>query len=119
MKISPLTKQCITESILKTVIRAPSRFNLPPSSTRIALEPMCKLFPQDKTAQSRSLRRAGLRAEEIKQQQESTQLIFRIHGGAFYLASLNPHRAFMPQIAARTQMQVLHVDYPLSPESAY
>ena len=25
----------------------------------------------------------------------------------------------MTQIAARTQMQVLHIDYPLAPESAY
>ncbi|MCO8072948.1 alpha/beta hydrolase [Acinetobacter lwoffii] len=119
MKISPLTKQLITESFLKTAIRAPSRFSLPPSSMRIALEQMCKLFPQDKTVQIRSLRLAGLHAEEIKPQQESTQLIFHIHGGAFYLGSLNTHRAFMTQIAARTQMQVLHVDYPLSPESAY
>ncbi|PWF33233.1 esterase, partial [Yersinia pestis] len=101
------------------LIRAPSKFNLPPSSMRIALEQMCKLFPQDKTVQIRSLRLAGLRAEEIKPQQESTQLIFHIHGGAFYLGSLNTHRAFMTQIAARTQMQVLHVDYPLAPESAY
>ncbi len=37
----------------------------------------------------------------------------------FTSGSLNTHRAFMTQIAARTQMQVLHVDYPLSPESAY
>src|SRR5690606_19363006 len=111
MKISPLTKQLITESILKTVIRAPSRFNLPPSSMRIALEQTCTTCPQDKTVQIRSVRLAGLRAQEIKPQQESTQLIFHIHGGAFYLGSLNTHRAFMTQIAARTQMQVLHVDY--------
>lgn len=119
MKINPLTKQLITENILKATIRMPSRFTLPVNSMRTALEQMCKLFPQDKTVQIRSLRLAGLRAEEIKPQQESTQLIFHIHGGAFYLGSLNTHRAFMTQMAARTQMQVLHVDYPLAPESAY
>lgn len=80
---------------------------------------MCKIFPQDKSVQIRSLRLAGVHAEEIKPQQESSQLIFHIHGGAFYLGSLNTHRAFMTQIAARTQMQVLHIDYPLAPESAY
>ncbi|MCO8045162.1 alpha/beta hydrolase [Acinetobacter bohemicus] len=119
MKMSPLTKQLITESFLKAAIRAPSRLNLPPSSLRIALEQLCKLFPQDPSVQIRSLRLAGLRAEEIKPQQQSTQMIFHIHGGAFYLGSLNTHRAFMTQIAARTQMQVLHVNYPLAPESAY
>lgn len=119
MKMTPLTKQLITEAFLKTTIRKPSQFNLPPNTVRMALEQLCKLFPKDKTVRIRSLKLAGLNAEEIKPQQESTQLIFHIHGGAFFLGSLNTHRAFMTQIAARTQMQVLHVDYPLSPESLY
>lgn len=116
MKISPLWKQLITERILKTVIRKPSQFNLPPNSLRLALEQLCRAFPQNKEVEIRTLRLAGLRAEEIKPQTESTQLIFHIHGGAFFLGSLKTHRAFLTQIAARTQMQVLHVDYPLSPE---
>lgn len=119
MKISPLTKQLITETILKTSIRKPSQFNLPPAALRKALEQFCKLFPVDKNVEIRSLKLAGLNAEEIKPQQEATQLIFHIHGGAFYLGSMKTHRAFMSQIAARTQMQVLHVDYPLSPEAPY
>lgn len=116
MKISPLWKQLITERILKTIIRKPSQFNLPPNSLRLALEQLCRAFPQNKEVEIRTLRLAGLRAEEIKPQTESTQLIFHIHGGAFFLGSLKTHRAFLTQIAARTQMQVLHVDYPLSPE---
>lgn len=116
MKISPLWKQLITERILKTVIRKPSQFNLPPNSLRLALEQLCRAFPQNKEVEIRTLRLEGLRAEEIKPQTESTQLIFHIHGGAFFLGSLKTHRAFLTQIAARTQMQVLHVDYPLSPE---
>lgn len=116
MKISPLWKQLITERILKTVIRKPSQFNLPPNSLRLALEQLCRAFPQNKEVEIRTLRLAGLRAEEIKPQTESTQLIFHIHGGAFFLGSLKTHRAFLTQITARTQMQVLHVDYPLSPK---
>ncbi len=119
MNISPLTKQLMTEHFLKTAIRAPSRFNLPPTTVRMALEQLCKLFPKADNIEIRSLRLAGLKAEEIKPQQEATQLIFHIHGGAFFLGSMNTHRAFMTQIAARTQMQVLHVDYPLAPESMY
>jgi len=119
MKISPLTKQLTTETILKTSIRKPSQFNLPPTALRKALEQFCKLFPVDKNVEIRSLKLAGLNAEEIKPQQEATQLIFHIHGGAFYLGSMKTHRAFMSQIAARTQMQVLHVDYPLAPEAPY
>lgn len=119
MNVNPLTKQLITESFLKATIRTPSQFNLPPTTLRLALEQLCKLFPKAKNVHIRSLRIAGLKAEEIKAQESSTQLIFHIHGGAFFLGSLNTHRAFMTQIAARTQMQVLHIDYPLAPESMY
>lgn len=119
MKISPLTKQLITESILKTTIRGPSQFNLPPNTLRFALEQMCRAFPQNPDVQIRPIRLAGLKAEEIKPQQGSTQLIFHIHGGAFFLGSMNTHRAFLTQVAARTQMQVLHLDYPLSPEAQF
>ncbi|QOW48417.1 alpha/beta hydrolase [Acinetobacter sp. YH12138] len=119
MKISPLTKQLITESILKTTIRGPSQFNLPPNTLRFALEQMCRAFPQNPDVQIRPIRLASLKAEEIKPQQASTQLIFHIHGGAFFLGSMNTHRAFLTQVAARTQMQVLHLDYPLSPEAQF
>ena len=33
--------------------------------------------------------------------------------------SLSTHRALMTDIAARTQMQVVHMDYPLAPEHPY
>jgi monoterpene epsilon-lactone hydrolase len=116
MTISPMTKQLLTERFLKTVLRAPSRFNLPPSSLRFSLEQLTKLIPQNKTVKVRPIRLAGLRAEELKPQAHATQLIFHIHGGAFFLGSMNTHRAFLTQVAARTQMQVLHMNYPLAPE---
>nr|prf esterase [Acinetobacter lwoffii] len=65
------------------------------------------------------IRLAGVRGEEIKAQASATQLIFHIHGGAFFLGSLNTHRALMTDLASRTQMQVIHVDYPLAPEHPY
>lgn len=119
MKINPLFKQYITESFLKSSLRFPSRLNLPPSAARIALEQLCRIFPQPKGVEVRPLRIAGVRAEEIKPQPETTQLIFHIHGGAFFLGSLNTHRAFMSDLALRTQMQILHLDYPLAPENPY
>ncbi|MDV2469182.1 alpha/beta hydrolase [Acinetobacter chinensis] len=119
MKIAPVWKQIITESILKTAIRTPSQFTLPVGSLRFALEQMCRIFPQNRDIQVRALRLSGIRAEELKPQKESTQLILHIHGGAFFLGSLNTHRAFLSDLAARTQMQVIHVDYPLSPEHPY
>lgn len=119
MKINPLLKQYITESFLKTSLRFPSRLNLPPTVLRIALEQLCKIFPQSKHVDIRKLRIAGIRAEEIKPQAENTQLIFHIHGGAFFLGSLGTHRAFMSELAVKTQMQVLHIDYPLAPEQRY
>ena len=119
MKINPLLKQYITESILKTSFRFPSRFNLPPVALRVALEQMTRIIPQPKNVEIRSLLIAGIRAEEILPKPETTQLIFHIHGGAFIVGSLKTHRAFLSEIALRTQMQVLHLDYPLSPEQRY
>lgn len=119
MKINPLFKQYVTETFLKTSLRFPSRFNLPPSALRIALEQLTRLIPQPKDVELRPLRIAGIRAEEIKPKPETTQLIFHIHGGAFMVGSIKTHRAFLSEIALRTQMQVLHLDYPLSPEQRY
>ena len=119
MKISPLWKQIITERVLKTTVRMPSQFSLPPHIVRFAIEKLCWAFPQNKDVKIRPLKIAGTKAEEIKPQDEATQLIFHIHGGAFFLGSLDTHRAFLTHVAARTQMQVLHIDYPLSPEAPY
>ncbi|SPL68933.1 alpha/beta hydrolase [Acinetobacter stercoris] len=119
MKIDPAIKQYLTESFLKATFRTPSRFNLPPMLLRSAIEQMTKVFPQPRQVQLRSLRLAGIQAEEIKPQSKSTQMIFHIHGGAFFVGSIKTHRAFLSEIAERTQMQVLHINYPLSPEARY
>ncbi|QDK99387.1 alpha/beta hydrolase [Acinetobacter tandoii] len=119
MNTSAPWKQFITESILKTTVRTPSQYSLPPRTLRLGLEQLCRVFPMQPDVQVRSLRLGQLNAEELKPQKQSTQLIFHIHGGVFFLGSLKTHRAFLSQIAARTQMQVLHVDYPLSPEHPF
>ena len=116
MKINPLLKQLATEKLLKTTIRAPSNLNLPPNTLRFALEQMSRVFPKSDQVSIRELRLEGLKVEEIKAQDEATQLIFYIHGGAFFVGSLATHRAYLTQMAARTQMQILHVQHPLAPE---
>ena len=119
MKFGTVWKYYFTESLLKATIRTPSQFNLAPNALRPLLDQLCRLFPQNPTVQIRPLRLAGVRGEEIKAQASATQLIFHIHGGAFFLGSLSTHRALMTDIAACTQMQVVHLDYPLAPEHAY
>lgn len=119
MKFNPALKQYITESILKTTFKMPSRLSIPPTAVRFALEQLTRVFPQRKDVKIRSLRLAGIPTEEIKPQASSTQLIFHIHGGAFFVGSLKTHRAFLSEIAVRTQMQVVHIDYPLAPEHQY
>lgn len=119
MKINPVLKQYITEIVLKTSIKMPSRFNLPPKNLRFAIEQLTKIFPQRQDVQIRSLKIAGLQAEEIKPQAKTTQMILHIHGGVFFVGSLNTHRAFLSEMAVRTQMQVLQVEYPLAPEHPY
>ena len=119
MKMNSALKQYLTESILKSSFKFPSRFNLPPATARFGIEQLARVFPQRKDVQIRPLRIAGIRAEEIKPQAHSTQMILHIHGGAFFVGSIKTHRAFLSEIAARTQMQVLHLDYPLAPENKF
>ena len=119
MKINPFLKQYFTESILKTSFKFPSRFNLPPTVARFALERLSRVFPQPKGVKLRQLRIAGVRAEEIKPQAHTSQMIFHIHGGAFFVGSIKTHRAFLSEITLRSQMQVLHLDYPLAPENKF
>lgn len=119
MKFGTVWKYYFTESLLKATIRTPSQFNLAPNALRPLLDQLCRVFPKDQTVQIRPLRLAGVRGEEIKAQASATQLIFHIHGGAFFLGSLSTHRALMTDIAARTQMQVVHMDYPLAPEHPF
>ena len=86
---------------------------------RFALERLSRVFPQPKGVKLRQLRIAGVRAEEIKPQAHTSQMIFHIHGGAFFVGSIKTHRAFLSEIALRSQMQVLHLDYPLAPENKF
>ncbi|HGW4125166.1 TPA: alpha/beta hydrolase [Acinetobacter baumannii] len=119
MNIPNVLKYYFTETFLKTAIRKPSQLNLPPTALRPMLEQLCRAFPKQKNVNVRPIRLAGIKGEEIKAQDSATQLIFHIHGGAFFLGSLKTHHAFMTDLAARTQMQIIHVDYPLAPEHPY
>ena len=85
MKIDPAMKQYVTEMILKTSFKMPSRLNLPPTALRFALEQLAKVFPQRKDVEIRALKIAGVHAEEIKPQPQTTQMIFHIHGGEKYI----------------------------------
>ncbi len=119
MNISNVWKYYFTETFLKTTIRKPSQLNLPATTLRPVLDQMCRVFPRQKNVSVRPIRLAGIKGEEIKPQDSATQLIFHIHGGAFFLGSVKTHHAFMTDLAARTQMQIIHVDYPLAPEHPY
>ncbi len=119
MKIDPIFKQFLAESLLKSLVRKPSQFALPLPVLRTAFNQLGRVFPKNPEVEIRALRLAGVRAEEIKPQPNATQMILHIHGGAFFLGGLATHRSFMTELAARTQMQVVHIDYPLAPEHPY
>ncbi|HBG82975.1 MAG TPA: esterase, partial [Acinetobacter radioresistens] len=107
MKIDPIFKQFLAESLLKSLVRKPSQFALPLPVLRTAFNQLGRVFPKNPEVEIRALRLAGVRAEEIKPQPNATQMILHIHGGAFFLGGLATHRSFMTELAARTQMQVV------------
>ena len=119
MEFGTVWKYYFTQSLLKAAVRKPSEFNIAPNVLRPVVNRLCRLLPHNNNVQIRPLRLAGIRAEEIKPPSAATQLIFHIHGGAFFLGGLHTHRALMTDIAAQSQMQVIHIDYPLAPEHAF
>lgn len=113
-------KQYLIEKLLKFTVNLPSRQGLPPQTLRTLMDKATLLFPIDKSLQFKKLKLAGLHCEEIKKpKEEPTQLLFHIHGGAFFLGGLKSHRGLMCDLVNYTHAQVIHVDYPLAPEKPF
>lgn len=113
-------KRYILEKILKTTVKLTSQQGLSAKTLRSLMDASTAIFPVDKSLQFKSLNISGIHCEEIKKRNSSpTQMIFHIHGGAFFLGGLKSHRGFMCDLVNYTNMQVLHCDYPLAPEYPY
>lgn len=84
MEFGTVWKYYFTQSLLKAAVRKPSEFNIAPNVLRPVVNRLCRLLPHNNNVQIRPLRLAGIRAEEIKPPSAATQLIFHIHGGAFF-----------------------------------
>lgn len=119
MKLNSLVKYYAAETLLKSSFKLPSRLNIAPKTLRFGLTQFSKVLPKPSGVQIRKLNIAGIAAEEIRASKQNTQLILHIHGGAFFLGGLDTHRHFMAEIAKATQMQVIHIDYPLAPEHPF
>lgn len=119
MKLNSLVKYYAAETLLKTSFKLPSRLNISPKTLRFGLTQLSKCLPKPTGVHIRKLNIAGIAAEEIRATKHNTQLILHIHGGAFFVGGLDTHRHFMAEIAKVTQMQVIHIDYPLAPEHPF
>ena len=120
MPLSEKLKCYALETLLKTTVNLPSRQGLSAQTLRKLITPASKLLPIDTSLQFKSLTLAGLPCEEIKHPYEKpTQLIFHIHGGAFFLGGLESHRGLMCDLVKYTKAQVIHIDYPLAPEKPF
>ncbi|GAA5012933.1 alpha/beta hydrolase [Acinetobacter puyangensis] len=118
-KTSQLTTFAI-EKILKATIKFPSEQGLSANTLRKLLVPTSKLLPVNRSLHFKKLHLAGMPCEEIKVRNEDpTQMIFHIHGGAFFLGGLDSHRGLMSDLVTYTKAQVLHLDYPLAPEHPF
>lgn len=119
MKIDPLLKQIITERFLKTAIRLPNQWLMSIKMARFSSHQLARAFHKNPDITIRKIHLAGLTAEEFKPSNEPSQMLIHLHGGAFFFSSLDTHRALMTQIAASSQIQILHIDYPLAPEAVF
>lgn len=119
MKIDPLWKQIVTEKVLKTAVRFPSRWLQSPQWARQGSNQLSRIFSKNSDVQIRKIQLAGLSAEEFKPSDEANQMLIHLHGGSFFFGSMQTHRGFLSHLCARTQAQILHVDYPLAPETKF
>lgn len=113
-------KNYFIEKILKSTVKFSSQQGLSAKTLRTLTQQVTRVLPVDKSLQFKRLTIAGLACEEIKiKQTDATQLIFHIHGGAFFLGGLQTHRGLMCDLVKATKAQVIHIDYPLAPENPY
>lgn len=118
--LKSMWKKLVVESLLKNGLRTPSQWNIPTSTLRFSLEKICKIFPkntQDLHFEHDQL--AGLPVEKISPNNSADHVILFIHGGLFMLGSQHSHRALMCSLVQRTQLPVIHIDYPLAPEQPF
>jgi hypothetical protein len=95
MNIPKCFKILFYRNISKTAIRTQVSLIYPN-----ALRPFLNNFvviSKTKSVTVRPIRLAGVKGEEIKAQDSATQLIFHIHGGAFF-RKFKTHRAFMTDL---------------------
>lgn len=113
-------KRYAIEKLLKAIVKFPSQQGLSANTLRNLTAQATRLFPVDKSLHFKKLTLAGMPCEEVRiRNSAATQMIFHIHGGAFFLGGLNSHRGLICDLVNTTKAQVLHVDYPLAPENPY
>ncbi len=54
-----------------------------------------------------------------KPKNDSTKIVFYIHGGGLVSGSSNTHKEFAIRLSERTDLSVLLIDYSLAPENKY
>ena len=120
MKSSSLTKHLFTETFLKNSIRRPSQLGLPVGIMRQSLKQLCRLLPIQHGVNIERMQVAGCATEWIRPPNlTSGQVIFHIHGGAFFLGGLYSHRALVSDLAVYSGCVAIHLDYPLAPEHPF
>lgn len=120
MPASNPLKTFAIEKILRMCVHFPSRQGLSPFVLRRMMDKAGFFFPVDKRLAFRQLELAGMQCEEIRHKRDpATQLIFHIHGGAFFLGGLDSHRGLMCDLVRATGAQVIHLNYPLAPEQVF
>ena len=113
-------KQLFAERLLKTSVRAVARQSISPKIMRTLANNASYLLPHHSTdLEIEQLTLGELKAEKISPKDHANKTVLYFHGGGFFLGSLNTHRAIIEDIAQRTQLPIIHVDYPLAPEATF
>ncbi|MCJ8300498.1 MAG: alpha/beta hydrolase, partial [Pseudomonadales bacterium] len=92
------------------------------AAQRIAYHAMTSHFarvePQTVTCHDQQLMGVKIRRYQSKQTTNAPRVLF-VHGGGFYLGSLDSHHSFCAQLTHDSGLNIISIDYRLAPESPY
>ena len=92
----------------------------PLQDQRAMMEASAELFPPEPDVQADSILAGDVPADWVTvPASESGRVVLYLHGGGYSIGSLTSHRPFVAQLARRSGMRALSVDYRLAPEHPF
>ena len=108
------------QNIIEMIRARPSREGVPVEETRATFEQLATVFPVDDDVKREKAGPNGVPGEWIRPPAVSGDItVYWLHGGGYYMGSVNTHANIITPIAAACDARAFAVDYRLAPENPF